>query len=380
MKRFMLFAGILLLAASQAARADIAPEPLITGGTSAAPKLAAGQACPVTMVAEEVDLYPSAAKNVVTARFVLKNTGDTDAELEVGFPSYFKMPLQDFKAEVDGQPQAAEVKNIDGGGKKSVFTYWMCWPMKLAKGQERKVTVRYSVETEHVYAKLHIKNLPAELKDKVWQRSSGYVLRTGAGWAGNIGKAVIRIHYGDGCPKDLMVTLLPKAGWQYDPQAKTDTLTLTDFEPTDKVAMVDSQVVNESDISYTFRVVDPQTEGKLLLAALKEKKLDPWAMQYLLDLVEKENVLKLSAAQQAAQVKEILEWMLPPQGPASYAQEISRGAERILENAFERLSKLYADAGETEKAQALSANHAKLVAWISADRAQRPKPARDTRK
>jgi hypothetical protein len=73
---------------------DVAPDPLITGGATVSAKDAKGT--PVAMVWEEVDLYPSAEKNAVTAVFVLRNTSDKETSLEVGFPSNGQMSLRGF--------------------------------------------------------------------------------------------------------------------------------------------------------------------------------------------------------------------------------------------------------------------------------------------
>mgnify|MGYP000437704111 CR=1 FL=1 len=370
------YLAIAALAASGMAWADVAPEPLTTGGTNLSPKPANGAPITVEMVAEEVDLYPSAKLNRVTARFVLKNTGEADAEFEVGFPSYYKMPLQDFEVTVDGKPQAAEVKQTGGGGRKQIFTYWMCWPMTFPRGVEREVVVKYAVETERVFPKLHIDKLPPDLKDQIWQRSSGYVLRTGAAWAGKIGRAVIRLHYGDDFRKELVTALLPKRGWKYDAASNTDTLTLTDFEPTDGL---DNEGRPAADIRYEWRALTPAQEFDALYTALEQKRIDPWAMEYLLDLAEKQNARKLGDAEKAALARDILERMLPPRGPEAYAHEISPGAENVLVKAHRRLSKIYADAGEADKAAALDTGFRALADWIKADRARRRAEAAEKR-
>ncbi len=361
-------AVIIALAAGRATLADIAPDPLTTGGTNLSPKLANGAPIPVEMIAEEVDLHPSAKLNRVTARFVLKNTGEADAEFEVGFPSYFKMPLQDFEVTVDGRPQAAEVKRTGGEGRKQIFTYWMCWPMSFPRGAEREIVVKYAVETGRVFPQLHVDKLPPDLKDQIWQRQSGYVLRTGTAWAGNIGRAVIRLHYSEECRKELVTRLLPKKGWTYDTKTNTDTLILTEFEPG---GTRDFPAAEEWDIRYEWRTLTPAQELDTLYAALEQRRLDPWAMAYTLELAEKQNVRKLDAEAKAALARSILERMLPPLGPDRYEHEISPGAENVLAKARQRLATLYVESGEADRAAALEAAWKRLLDGINADRARR---------
>jgi hypothetical protein len=322
------------------ALADIAPDPLMTGGNALSAK---SRGVPVEMAWEEVDLTPSAEKNAVRAVFGLRNTGSEAVEFEVGFPSYFEMPLQDFALEVDGKKELAEVKKVELGGPKKLFEYWMCWSMKFDKGQERKVEVRYWVKTAPGRSDLYHRELPKDLAAKINPLASGYVLRTGAGWAGRIGRAVVRLHYG-AVKRGWIKELQPARGWAYDAKADVDTLTLTDFEPDEG-----------SDISYRFSLCTERDEAQLLEKALKEKRLDPWAQQRLLQLVEgKENVLGLDEARRAARVRETLEWMVPPVGPAADQGKISRGAEKIVREAFRRLLKLYQDSGEAAKAKAVA--------------------------
>ena len=339
MRRLVVMFALVTIPLSRSARADIAPEPLTTGGTTLTPRTTQPSPLPVTMLWEEVDIHPLPQNNAVAAVFCLKNTGKENIEIEVGFPSYFKTKLQDFKVRIDGKDQAAELKNDEPAGPKKVFKSWMCWRMSFPPGQERKVEVSYRVPTERGFPPLHVDKLPEDLKAKIWAYKSGYVLRTGAAWADKIGKAVIRIHYGDVVKKALVTELHPLKGWKYDEKADIDTLTLENFKPTEGW-----------DVAYQFKLVDAAQEAELLLAALKEKKLDPWAMEYLLKLTEKDNPRKLSKEDQQKRVVEILEWMLPPNGPEFDQDKITRGAENVLQNACRRLLEHYRKTGQNDKA------------------------------
>jgi hypothetical protein len=336
-----------LLAAAPPLWADVAPNPLTTGGTTLARKSA--KPVPVTMAWEEVDLYPSPEKNRVEAVFLLKNTGRAAVELTVGFPSYYDVRLRDFAVTIDGKKHLAEVQKTGGTGPKRIFTYWLCWPMKFGPGAEHKVRVTYWCPTGRptsvlvsrtptsVTYKSVPRTLPDDLKAKLPPVGSGYVLRTGAGWHGTIGKATIRLHYGDAIKKEHATEVRPPDGWKYDPRTDTDTLILKDFKPDEK-----------SDISYVFRLVSPRQEAALLLAALAKGRLDPASMAYLLELVEKENALKLDPAARGKRVVGLLEQMVPPRGPAYSPKKPEEFGgltpdERFLRDAFRRLLSHYRD-------------------------------------
>ncbi|HJZ55763.1 MAG TPA: hypothetical protein VKE74_12415, partial [Gemmataceae bacterium] len=198
---------------------------------------------------------------------------------------------------------------------------------------------------------LHIQNLPTDLKPRLRPYSSGYVLRTGAGWHGNIGKATIRIHYGE-VKKRGMLRMQPEQGWKYDTKRDQDVLVLTDFKP-------DPGELSRSDVQYEFRLVTDEQEAQLLLGAIRKKQLDPWGMERLLKLIEEQNAPKLSATERQRQAFEVLELMVPPKGPrfrqlASFEEEdpkaIPRGAEFVLRRAYTRLLNHYTEQKNTEDA------------------------------
>jgi hypothetical protein len=357
--RVAMFLGLGLLLAD-AARADIRPDPLTTGGGTPVVKGTDGTV-PVVMRWEEVDLYPSPDRNRVVAVFGLHNPSKDTVRFEVGFPSYFENKLHGFTVEVDGEKQPAELKREKqpGGRKgKSIFKTWMCWPMTFAPDQEVRVRVSYWCEVEEGFEHLYLEKLPQEIKERIRKRKSGYVLRTGADWAQTIGKATIRLHYSAEVRKGGLTFVpskgrkrqggrgsagagkSPKATWTYDAEADVDTLILRDFEPT-----------AASDIQYEFSLVSRQQEAELLLAALEQKRLDPWAMKHVLELVEKHNVFELDAAARDARAVRILEQMVPPRGPTfaprgpggkgrdegRNKRYLSAGAEKVLREAFGRL-------------------------------------------
>ncbi len=261
----------------------------MTGGNT--PAVHGGKDVPVSMVWEEVDLRPSAGRNEVVALFGLKNVGDEPAEFEVGFPSFFKMPMKDFVIEIDGEKAEAVLKKDQTQGPKRIFIYWMCWPMKFAAGQEHKVKVSYWVEPEsarYVSRTATVKGRPttinepaisgegleSPLREQVGAKSSGYILRTGAAWRDTIGKATIRLHYGEQFKKDLVTNLAPAKGWTFDESANTSTLILDHIKPT-----------SADDIAYQWRLADPETEKAKLMEALRDGKLSTAARMQLAEVM-----------------------------------------------------------------------------------------------
>lgn len=349
---------LLTAVASLPCLADIAPEPLFTGGAGITVK---GKPLTVEMAWEEVDLHPTADWNRVKALFGMRNTGRENATLEVGFPSYFQLELNDFRVSVDGRPVEAErkVDDVSAGDRKRLFVHWMCWTMTFPPGREVKIEVSYQVKTGRTFKDLWIEDLPEDLQAALWTRESGYVLRTGARWAGKIGRAEIRLHYGAEVKKEFLsfAAMEPGGTWTHDAKAGTDTLVLKDFEPDDRGWS------STSDVVYTFRTCSYRDQAVRLSAALKEKRLGPWAMQRLLDLVERDededgaerwgNVLELPADKRGAEALAILEAMVPPAGPEIDPAKVSRGAFAILHDAYRRLMKQHQAAGAAAKIQAL---------------------------
>ena len=368
--------------------ADIAPDPLITGGATLTAKNA--KDLTITMAEEVVDLTPTADRNAVTAVFRLKNTADKPATLEVGFPSWFDEPLQDFAVTVDGEKQLAEVKKekLSGGPRKTVFKFWMCWPMTFEKNQERTVKVSYwvAMAKQPPGQMGRLMMLPQDVGDKVAVCNSGYVLRTGAAWQGNIGKATIRLHYGQQVKKSLMVSMTPKDGWTYDEKSDIDTLVGESFKPVESrfggmnaglpggAPAKPEQGKNIGDIYYSFKLCDDAQTAQVFEQALKDKKLNAWGMDYLLDMVEKQNVLKLSSEELPKHVMELLEWTVPPQGPqfrqntgnkevAYDSSALTPGAELKLHEYYRRVFAYYQQ-NDHGKALTLGKHFAKFLKTI----------------
>lgn len=308
------------------------------------------------MLWEEVDLRPSPARNAVKAVFLLKNTSESPVELEVGFPSYFRMPLEDFAVVVDDSKALGELKKDGPAGPKKIFTYWMCWPMKFAPGQGRKVTVSYWVApaiansvrrlttgggraTATSERVMPADNVPEEIRDKVGARESGYVLRTGSGWAGVIGKATIRLHYGQGLSKDTVAWLQPAKGWKYDQADSVDTLVLENLEPK-----------AEDDISYGWLVGNSQNDKLLLMEALKAGKLSPPAQKDLLAYLGW-NHYAVKRPKATAEQLEVLTRMVAPVGPGfEQSQLADYTTYSLYQQVYREVWQSYRDSGQTAKA------------------------------
>lgn len=336
-----------LMMVTPVSMADVAPEPLMTGGNNPSPRAKTE----VAMVWEEVDLHVSAEKNETTAVFGLKNLGGSATEFEVGFPSYFEMPLQDFAVTIDGEKHLAALKKEgvkDFRGREH-FTYWMCWTMKFEPGQEHKVEVKYWVKPE-VQNTLYADELSADMKGTLCQMSSGYVLRTGRDWAGSIGKAVIRVHYSEAVTKKNLTFRGDKKEWVYDPKTKTDTLTLKNLEPDDS-----------SDIAYSYYSASPKERAETMIGMLKERKLKPWCMQQLLELVEKNNVLELSKEDMPKKTGEILDLM----AEQTYDQtKLSRGAEDVVLKVYRRALAGHQAAKDAEGTRKIARTYEKYMAFM----------------
>ena len=351
-----LVVGVMLLAGT--ARGDVAPEPLFTGGATASARDA--KDTPVAMDWEEVDLMPTPEKNVVSATFLLRNTSDQATTLEVGFPSYNEIPMKDFVVEIDGQKAAAELKKqvSPAGPRKTITLEWMVWPMTFEGGAQKKIKVSYYVPPNRDigWTVVTVRNgqsnwvtekgvnaantsLPDEVKQKVISYDSGYILRTGAGWHGNIGKAVIRLHYGELVRRDQFHFQSGAKGWNYDEKTNTDTLTLNDFKPD-----------RSSDISYQFRISTPDEQAKLLLEGMRKGQLDVDSRLIVLEMIRSGKGQKeLTAEQREKLLAEATELVVPPAGAAIDASQCNPRIEKEIQGIFEKLMARYKAANQNDK-------------------------------
>jgi hypothetical protein len=243
MKTDPIFPLVLVLLAAAPVRADIAPQPEF--GQSLASKTPTR----VAMTEEEVTITLLPEKALVRAVFRLENTGEETA-LTVGFPDVvsggpvvepgvgpWSFPrLRDFRAPVDGKPvvhrwsrpekaedDRTDPPRIEEDGPDPVGN-WIVWDMTFAAAAKRTVTVDYWVPYRHAY-------VPKLLGDRPFT----YVLKTGAGWHGSIGKAVIDVRLAEGVTRKHLASIAP-AGWRET--EKGLRWELTDLEPTEDVVIL----------------------------------------------------------------------------------------------------------------------------------------------
>jgi hypothetical protein len=177
-------------------RADAAP-PMNPPGGNVSPE----GGTQVQMVAEQVTIdfrqtTDDSAK--VTAMFLFHNTGTTGEHLKVRFPlngdermndsgqTYYPM-IQDLTALINGQLLPTQVvQETDPNAPQfflgsSIVMYWSEFDVNFPVGKDVKLVVKYTLQPteEACYAFVH------------------YILATGAGWKGSIGKAdvVLRFPY-----------------------------------------------------------------------------------------------------------------------------------------------------------------------------------------
>jgi hypothetical protein len=232
---------------------DVAPNPVPRAGETLAPR----KTTAVEMSAETVRIALQEDTARVEASFTLLNTSPEREELEVGFPTaaqpknytwsskegmnvteWGPMSIKDFTAKVDGVEVKAVPKPATG---KSAYNGWICWPIAFDANQKRTVEVRYSVNTrDDNYSE------PSALLN----RQVTYILKTGAGWKGNIGEAVIILNL-EGMSGENIVRAAPEAT---EKGKGSWTWTMKDFEP-------------NADILIQYRVYSGAKEAVEKLAA-----------------------------------------------------------------------------------------------------------------
>jgi hypothetical protein len=320
--------------------ADVAPEPLMTGGNNISPKSQSAD-FRVEMSWEEVDLYPARGSNRCEAVFGMRNTGTDDVTMEVGFPSLYQVEMHDFKAWVDDQPIEAAYVKVPG--YRGRFTSWMTWSMTFPAGKEVKIKVSYWTRPKREESYLH-RELPETLRDRICKLNSGYVLRTGKGWHGPIGKGVVRIHH-ESCPREkLQITSAgDRQAWVYDANTNTSTHTFSQWEP----AEWGSDVVYEYDLNTTEEQLTAYEES--FAAGLIKNPF----MQGQYFALLKTSTLDAAAKQQRA--LGALRSILPPKATLQL-QQIAPGEITTISEYFRLYLALLAKAGQSaELATAIEA-------------------------
>jgi hypothetical protein len=269
--------------------ADVAPDPVSRTGEALAPH----KKTQIEMTAEVVTITLGSDDARVKAVFQLKNTGKEGEKLEVGFPTAV-MPgsytwssekvdvhtwgdatIRDFKASVDGKEVKAEAKHANQT-KEYFIRGWLCWAMEFDAGQERTVEVsyRFASRDDNYTASSPLRN-----------RQATYILRSGAGWKGNIGSAKVILEFGD-----ITGSHITKAAPEPTSKEKGSwTWQWKDWEP-------------DTDILLQYRVYADAKEAVAKLADVVSKK--PEDGDALLDLAD--NQLELKSWEDAAKTLEKL--------------------------------------------------------------------------
>ncbi|MBN1918644.1 MAG: DUF4424 family protein [Verrucomicrobia bacterium] len=296
-----------------AAYADIAPDPAAKG-QSLAPK----DKTAVAMDAEKVEVTLSENSAHVRATFWMRNTAESSTTLEVGFPDQVRpfeeeegLSLTNLKVTVDGAEQKTEPYDPTrkGPGTYSFTpgqdrTAWFLWTTTFGPEQKRTIVVEYDCRTFEAResevptwskadeleldmyegrvpeSKEFGKNKPAEddwgeikvygARQSALQRKRNrefaYVLATGAGWSGPIGKGLIRVRLADEAAHCIEALNPHGASWQGD----TITWTFEDLEPTAEHNIV---------IRYrqgTHHAIGLKPGIDNLLAALRQRNHKNW--------------------------------------------------------------------------------------------------------
>ncbi|MDC0274249.1 MAG: DUF4424 family protein [Planctomycetaceae bacterium] len=256
-----------LLSIADISLADIAPDPL-SGGVSLS-----GTTKSVEMSEEVVTLKISESSCTTNAVFMMKNLTDVDVTMDVGFPYAYPDDLREFEVKVGGQVvQDVALKSL-GRRRK-----WKVWTMTFPANAITTVEVDYWNELQQTNSwTMGIESVPnlllkltpwkskterqatpeekrqyEELAERLQHRQVGYILRTGAGWAGNIGKCRIEAKF-DGITSENLITQYPIANEEYlprDPQVREDGLVwvLEDFEPKQDISFQISPYITQQEV------------------------------------------------------------------------------------------------------------------------------------
>ena len=249
---FCLYCCILLIGVQQAlshvipARADVAP-PHPPVGSDLSP---GSEITNVRMISETVTIdvaENSTIKNghaVVTAKFQMRNLGDTVEEMNVRFPlhhseyniqsneCYFSLypSISDIAVWIDGrQVQVSKTFGkvnplpVEGTPLPDIIPCWAHFPVIFPPGQDVNVVVQYTVEG---------------------YRSDGdssiteyfYVLQTGAGWNDTIGKAQIIVRLPYNITPMNFIRCYPEDCYQAGNEVRWG---YEDFEPTEGLISID---------------------------------------------------------------------------------------------------------------------------------------------
>jgi hypothetical protein len=142
----------------------------------------------IAMAAEWVDVELAFDQSWVTCIFTFTNTGPA-TDVLMGFPQMQARPnrreapeLRDFRAWVDGREVAVIFRPQAAGEDEERYAGWYTFDVPFAADQTRVVRNTY-------HGRL-------TWSGSAYGRSFGYILHTGANWAGPISQANVIVHWG----------------------------------------------------------------------------------------------------------------------------------------------------------------------------------------
>jgi len=246
--------GVGCLGVPSRAVGDVAPDP-ISGGVNLS-----GTTNKIEMSEEAGTLNVTDTRCTTNAVFQMKNLTDEPVTMDVGFPYGYPDDLQEFRVKVAGKPVQDVAEK--GLGKR---VKWKIWTMTFPAGEVTTIEVDYWNELQSKYSWTSAgvsvprfllsftpwKSKPQgqgtaeerqqydELAERLQHRNVKYILKTGAGWAGKIGKCRVVAKF-DGFTSENLITRFPLANDEYlprDPQVEEDRLVweLENFEPKDDI-------------------------------------------------------------------------------------------------------------------------------------------------
>jgi hypothetical protein len=243
-----------------AARADIAPDPLSGGESFGSP----GRSATIAMAEETVQLTIGCSECRTKAVFLMKNLSDQPVEMRVGFPVFHTTDLLDFRASVEGKPVEVTGHPMTRRGRG-----WKLWKMTFSASSTTRVEVSYRHKLKSQYSwgvgvmygdlGRHVREAAtpeelAPLQGRFVKNDVYYILRTGRNWAGPIGRCRIEVGFADGLTLENVVLYLPRAisglppkkqrvpeeeRITADPKTTKDSIVweLRDFEPDRNIAL-----------------------------------------------------------------------------------------------------------------------------------------------
>jgi len=178
----------------------------------------------VKLVSEQVDIVLGTERCDFAVTMVFRNRGLVAESMEVGFPTSYASEVRDARVWIDEREQKTRY-SLDKEIHQEVFegkpetriyqTHWILWDMQFQAQKTCTLNMTYWVKPRENQAYMvtpytRFRNAIAEhfrgdgrkrpasvtkLLNAMTSRSTGYILQTGSGWAGPIGRAVVNVYH-----------------------------------------------------------------------------------------------------------------------------------------------------------------------------------------